>query len=123
MSVREYMRGDIVYVEKSPYIEIGSEMHASRPAVIVSNDVLNITSPVVSVVFLTTKPKSSMPSHVIIESATRTSTAICEQINTISKERISGYNGTCTADEMKQIDTAICNALSLEAPRNDAGGG
>lgn len=89
MTGRTYMRGDIVYVDKSPTAEIGSEMHTARPGVIVSNDTLNITSPVVTVVFLTTKPKTNMPSHVTIESTGRKSTAICEQINTISKERIA----------------------------------
>ena len=64
-----------------------------------------------------------MPSHVIIESTGRTSTAICEQINAISKERISGYNGKCTDDEMKLIDAGILNALALDAPRGENAGG
>lgn len=123
MTGRTYMRGDIVYIDKSPATEIGSEIHTARPGVIVSNDTLNITSPVVTVVFLTTKPKTNMPSHVTIESTGRKSTAICEQINTISKERISGYNCTCTDDEMKQIDAAICASLNIEAPRDTNAGG
>jgi mRNA interferase MazF len=121
--ITAYIRGDIVYVGKAPAEEIGSEIHASRPAVVVSNDTLNISSPVISVVYLTTKPKTNMPSHVIIESTGRTSTAICEQINTISKERISGYNGKCTDDEMKLIDAGILNALALDAPRGENAGG
>ena len=50
--ITAYIRGDIVYVGKSPAEEIGSEIHASRPAVVVSNDILNISSPVISVVYL-----------------------------------------------------------------------
>lgn len=42
----------------------------------------------VEVVYMTTKPKTDLPTHVYIESALRPSTLLCEQISTVSEERI-----------------------------------
>lgn len=57
-------RGEIYYIY--PRRHVGSEMAKGRPAVIVSADWLNATSPVVEVVFLTTRPKNGQLTHVTI---------------------------------------------------------
>lgn len=61
-------RGEIYYIE-STYRETGSEQRGGRPAVIVSNDKNNENSEVVEVVYMTTKPKNDLPTHVFIRSA------------------------------------------------------
>ena len=58
-------RGEIYYIE-STYRETGSEQRGGRPAVIVSNDKNNENSEVVEVVYMTTKPKNDLPTHVFI---------------------------------------------------------
>lgn len=93
-----FYRGDIYYIE--PYQTEGSEQRAGRPAIIVSNDMANKYSPVVEVVYLTTQPKLDMPTHVTIRSAARESTALCEQITSVSKSRIGDYVSTLTEDEL-----------------------
>ena len=105
-------RGDIIYVET--YYQEGSEQKAGRPAIIVSNDRCNESSPVVEVVYLTTQNKNYLPTHVYIRSATKPSIALCEQIHSISKSRLGDYVSTCTEDEMKNIDIALAVSLGLD---------
>ena len=109
-------RGDIHYIMEGRYT--GSEQIAGRPAVIVSNDKCNLHSPVVEIVFLTTKPKTDLPTHVSIRSTVKPSIALCEQITSVSTERLGDYAGTCTPQEMQAINNAllISLALNLETP-------
>ena len=55
----EIKRGDIFYVGGG--YATGSEQHAGRPAIVVSNDVNNEHSSTVEMVYLTTRPKRDMP--------------------------------------------------------------
>lgn len=80
-------RGDIYYIRDTRQ-SIGSEQRADRPAVIVSNNVNNKHSGVYEIVYMTTQPKTDLPTHFITQSALRPSTVLCEQINSIYEERI-----------------------------------
>lgn len=104
-------RGDIFYISRRD--TLGAEIAHARPAVIVSNDALNATSGVVEVVYLTTSPKKEMPSHAPIEATGTTSTALCEQIDTVSKQLVGNYCGTCTEEEMRAIDRALLWSLGV----------
>lgn len=73
-------RGDIYFIRDTRQ-SIGSEQKADRPAVIVSNDANNKHSGVYEVVYMTTQPKTDLPTHFITSSALRTSTVLCEQIS------------------------------------------
>lgn len=105
-------RGEIYYIQKRP--TTGSEIAGARPAVIVSNDILNATSDVVLVVYLTTKPRKEMPTHATIEATGLTSTAICEHIDHVSTELVGAYCGTCSEEEMIAIENATLAALGIE---------
>lgn len=105
-------RGNIFYIQRRP--TTGSEIAGARPAVIVSNDVLNATSDVVLVVYLTTKPKKEMPTHATITATGMTSTAICEHIDHVSTDLVGDYCGSCTEEEMAAIDAAMLAALGIE---------
>lgn len=107
-----YQRGDIYYIKKCAK-EIDSEQNAGRPGIIVSNDKLNRTSPVVEVVYLTTKKKPNIPTHVAINSSGAHSTALCEQITTVSVKRIEKWCGRCSDAEMDEINKAICYSVQL----------
>lgn len=107
-------RGDIFYVE-SIFNEEGSEQKAGRPAIVVSNDKGNEHSPIVNVVYLTTAPKDyHLPTHVTIRSAVKVSTALCEQVTTVSKSRLGSYMSTCTKTEMEQVSNSIAIALGID---------
>lgn len=109
---RQMVRGEIYYVEGNNDV-VGSEQQGDRPAIIVSNNTGNSYSRIKEVVFLTTKPKRILPTHVTINSSVQYSTAICEQITTVSDKMIKQYIGKCTDAEMKDIDTAIMVSLAI----------
>ena len=81
---------------------------------VVSCDEGNRYSETVQVAYCTTQPKSNLPTHVEILSTGRASTVMCEQINTVSLERLGNYIGRCTAEEMRDIDIAVATALGLK---------
>lgn len=99
-------RGDIYFIRDTRQ-SIGSEQKADRPAVIVSNDANNKHSGVYEVVYMTTQPKTDLPTHFITSSALRTSTVLCEQISSVYEERIGEWIGTLTPEEMKQLDECL----------------
>lgn len=108
-----FKRGEIYYIESS-FSTTGSEQRPGRPAVIVSNDKNNEHSTTVEVVYLTTQPKTDLPTHVLIRSLTRESTAICEQITTVATERIGTFKGKVTDGEMANIEIAMLVSLDLQ---------
>lgn len=105
-------RGEIYYVSLAP--QTGCEIQAGRPAIIVSNNKTNATSDVLEVVYLTTKPKRVFPTHVSITSTGRDSTALCEQISSVSRTRFGNYIGYCSDEEMQLLDRAIMVSLGIE---------
>lgn len=115
----EIYRGDIFYITQGSYV--GSEQKSGRPGVIVSNDLANKHSPNVEVVFLTSQEKKALPTHVEVI-ARVPSTALCENIQTVSKERLSDFIRSCTTSEMKAIDKALLHSLGIEAPAVVGGG-
>ena len=109
----EIYRGDIFYIMQGSYV--GSEQKSGRPGIIVSNDLANKHSPNVEVVFLTSQEKKALPTHVEVI-ARVPSIALCENIQTVSKERLSDFIRSCTTSEMKAVDNALLCSLGIEAP-------
>lgn len=107
----EVYRGDIYYIEDN-YRTEGSEQRPGRPALVVSNDTGNHFSNMVSVVWLTTAEKKPLPTHCEVISRIP-STAICEQVVTISQSRLGEYIKTATEAEMKEVDKCLMIALGL----------
>ena len=108
---KEIFKGEIYYIY--PREIVGSEQMGGRPGIIVSNDVGNEHSSIVEVVYLTTKDKKPLPTHVEINSANRRSTALCEQIETVSKERIGDYINSVTQSELNEIERALLISLDI----------
>ncbi len=116
--IRKIKRGDIFYISGLPYID-GHVEGGERPAIIVSNNAANRFSEVIEVVFLTTAKKKPLQTHVKVM-AFEMSTALCEQVNSISKQRIDRYIKTCTEREMQAIDKALMISLGLEKEGDDS---
>ena len=106
-------RGEIYYISRGG-ASYGHEQQADRPAVIVSNEMNNENSGVVEVVYLTTQPKTDLPTHTVIRSTGRVSTVLCEQIVSVSVDRIAGYIGQVSEQEQKNIDIALMISLQLD---------
>lgn len=114
----DVFRGDIWYVEKGGYT--GHEYGGGRPAVVVSNNKCNQFSECIEVVYLTSQKKSELPTHVDVVCQV-VSTALCEQVYTVSKDRLGNFFRQCTKDEMQKIDEAlkISLALNKETPSKE----
>lgn len=113
-------RGDIYWIDPSPYHGNGIHVQqADRPGVIVSSREVNAEEWTYEIVYLTTKPKRHHRTHCIITSSYRPSTALCNQITTVSREQIGRYIGRCTAEEMASIEKCIMLSLSLAVPEQE----
>lgn len=108
-----FKRGNIYFIQSS-YTEQGVEQKGDRPAVIVSNNKGNEHSECVEIVYMTTQPKGDLPTHVLIRSALKPSTLLCEQIITVSKDRVGTWIGTLTEQEIQQMDTALAISIGLD---------
>lgn len=113
-------RGDIYYINNDRG-QIGSEMKKDRPAVVVSNDMNNRYSNEITVVFLTSKPKKNLETHVTVYSTGRESVALCEGMTTLDKQRTGKFLGRMSRKEMDAIDKALGVAIGID--RKEEGGG
>lgn len=110
--LNDIKRGEIYYIDLSP--TQGSEQGGLRPCVIVQNDKGNEHAPTIIIVPLTTQSKRKLPTHAIVREGTKLSLALCEQIRTIDKGRISGRPiGKCSSHTMEQIDFSLKISLGL----------
>lgn len=113
LNTREVKRGDIFYITYSKnFNDSYSYDTTGRPGVIVSDDHLNRGSEYVEVVYLTTKIKRDMPTHADVFCKSP-STALCETIHTVEKDRIGTYVRTVSDEEMKGIERGLINSLGM----------
>jgi mRNA interferase MazF len=111
-------RGDLFWVDWSP--GRGSEQLGLRPSLIISTDAGN-TNPVypnVIVVCLTTSGRDDIATYVPVTPSKenglkKRSHVKCEQILTISKERLYDRLGELSPSHMAQVDATIKKVLSL----------
>lgn len=105
-------RGEVWYADLTGYNVMGSEQTGIRPVLIVQNDVGNKFSPTVIVVAITGAHKKEIPTHVHIQ-LKKPSIILCEQIFTISKQRL--IKRICKLDEkiMKEVEYKIKVSLGL----------
>ena len=97
--------GDVYWVA---FDGIGHEQSGYRPAVIIQNDKGNTYSPNTIVFPVTTSKKGSyMPTHVFLPARetglSRDSTVLCENPDTVSKDRVGAYITTLPEKYIEQI--------------------
>lgn len=102
-------RGDVVAVDLDPVV--GSEVGKSRPAVVVQNDLANRSSPTVTVVPISSRTDRIYPFQVRLAAGegglSRPSKALCEQIRTVSRERIGEPSGHLPESRLAEIREAL----------------
>ena len=102
-----------IWLADLPAFDNSHVQHGYRPVVVVSNDSANKYSPIITVVPLTSRTKKPLPTHVLLHwsDGCRTSTALCEQILTIDKNRCR----RCIGYLFDKADRAgICRALTIQ---------
>ena len=109
---RPFKRGDIYYISYDG--AFGTEMATGRPAIIITADEKCGGSPVLSVVYLTTREAhSEYPDCVEINSTNRKSWALCNQIISVDKLRCKNYCATASSEEMEAVDKVIADVLGI----------
>lgn len=85
----------------------------TRLCVVVSNDESNRLAPVVEIVYVTTKRKKELSTHLMINSTPEPSTVLCEQIMTIPKKNLIKYYGRLTSAEKNRLNRCLKISLGL----------
>lgn len=108
-------RGGVVWVDLDP--TRGSEVGRRRPAVILQNEQANRSSPTVTVLPITSSTDRVYPFQVRLPvgagGLTQESKVLCEQIRTISRDRIVGHLGDLDDETLDEIRKALDRHLWL----------
>ena len=118
MAEKSIRRGDLYWVDWSP--ARGSEPAGRRPALVIQRDAGNAapTYPNTVVVAVSSQGRD-IPFHVRVRPTARNglrgvSFVKCEQIFTVSKDRLGPRLGSLRPDEMRSVNDAIRLNLDLE---------
>lgn len=104
-------RGDVYWVDLNP--TKGSEINKKRPCVIVSAAPINRARNTVIVVPLSTAARPRPPIVINVECLDKQVSAICDQIRTIDKSRLTQPAGNLTTKDLDAIDDSLRQILSL----------
>jgi len=109
-------RGAVVRVRLDP-IE-GSEQAGQRPALVLSPDLINESSPVVIVAAITSRKKDRVfPFETLIAEGEaglpRESKVMLMQLRTIDKARIVGYYGAVSEETLCRVEEALRIVVGL----------
>lgn len=106
-------RGDIYLATLDP--TMGSEIKKTRPVIIISSDINNRNSDVITIIPITSSVSRVFPFEVRLNVRNKTGKAQCNQIRAISKQRIAGEKiSSLTNLEIKLIEQALKLHLSLD---------
>ncbi|HEX4952991.1 MAG TPA: type II toxin-antitoxin system PemK/MazF family toxin [Thermoanaerobaculia bacterium] len=102
-------RGDVYLVNLDPVI--GSEVGKTRPAVVLQNDLANQSAATVTVIPISSKTERVFPFQVRLSAGEggldREGKALCEQIRTLSRERLVQRLGTLPPARLEEIRRAL----------------
>jgi len=104
-------RGDVYWVDLNP--TKGSEINKKRPCVIVSASPINRARNTVVVVPLSTAARPRPPIVINVECLGKKVSAICDQIRTVDKSRLTQLAGNLTAQNLDAVDDSLRQILSL----------
>lgn len=115
---KSVLRGDIWLAEltDTKYLKPG-EQGGFRPVLVVQNNIGNKYSPSIIGLCITSKNKKDLPTHVVIENTHgcgKDSTILCEQIVTVSKQRLNRKIGTVSFETMQEVNKKILFSLALD---------
>jgi mRNA interferase MazF len=105
-------RGSVWWVEFDP--AVGTEIHKTRPAVIVSNDTANKFLPRVAVIPLTSNISRIYPGEAAVTVNGNKSKAMTDQIMSADKSRLKNKLGELSKSDMASLETAMKRFLCLQ---------
>ena len=98
-------RGEVWWVEFDP--AIGSEIHKTRPALILSNDAANRNLARVVVVPLSSNTHKIYPGEALVTVAGQSSKSMADQIMASDKSRLKSQLGSVGKADMQAVEDAI----------------
>lgn len=102
-------RGDVYLVQFDPVV--GSEVGKTRPAAVLQNDLANRSSPTVTLIPVSSKAERVFPFQVGVPAGegglAHASKVLCEQIRTVSRDRLIQYLGRLPAERLAEIRVAL----------------
>lgn len=104
-------RGQVWWADLDP--TRGGEIRKSRPAVILSVDPLNRARRTVVVVPLSSSPTPRPPIVVAVPSAGAGSTAVCDQVRAVDKQRLTRQQGRLSAADLEAVEDGVRAVLGL----------
>lgn len=104
-------RGEVWWVEFDP--ALGSEIHKTRPAVIISNDAANQHLARVVVIPITSNTGRIYPGEALITVAGQESKAMADQVMAADKKRLKSQFGLLSKHDMQAVEKAVCLHLGL----------
>ena len=115
MATASIKRGDIFLVNFDP--TVGAEVRKTRPAVVVSNDVNNLHSPIISIAPVTSNITRVYSFEVEIPARTaglsKRSKVMVNQTRAVDKLRLLDKKGSLPGDILAQIDSSLRLHYSL----------
>jgi mRNA interferase MazF len=110
-------RGDIWIVDWSP--SRGSEQAGTRPAVVVQTDAANLNPRYPNTIVVTVSTKGRpVPFHLPLRPSDQNGLKVesfikCEQLLTISKDRLVRRLGSIEADQLKMVTASLRTILEI----------
>ena len=112
----DFHRGELCYADLDPVF--GHEQGGVRPVLVIQNDTGNYHSPTIIVIAVTrrTFKKPSQPTHVVLDDAEGLAPSLfmSEVIRTIDKQRVRGYVGRLTREQMMRVNAALLVSVGLD---------
>ena len=109
MATASIERGDVFLVNYDP--TVGAEVRKTRPAVVVSNDINNRHSPIVSIAPITSNVSRIYSFEVEIPAGMggliKPSKVMVNQTRAIDKLRLAKKTGRLSEDAMTRLDSAL----------------
>jgi mRNA interferase MazF len=89
----------------------GSEIGKTRPAVVITADVLNRARRTVVIVPLSTGPEPRPP--IVVAAPSAGSVAVCDQLRAVDKRRLTQACGRLSASDLGAVEEGIRRVLNL----------
>ncbi len=112
-------RGEIYWADLAP--RSGSEQQGRRPVIVLSHDAFNQTPGWRSIIVVPISTSSTQakrgPTAILLPQGagglSKESVALCHQVTTLDRRKLSQRVGTLTVDLLRQVETGLRSALDL----------
>lgn len=104
-------RGEVWWVRLDP--TLGSEIRKTRPALVVTADVLNRMRQTVVVVPFSTAAGAHPPVTVAVKCRGQRAVAVVDQVRAVSRERLVSKIETASEDDLLAVGEAVARILEL----------